>query len=207
MHRLQVLHHTRRSALAAGVVLILSSCTSPSTTAPTPAPAVAVVTPVPPTSVPAPATEPKPTTVLMATPPPATAATVVVPTAVATIVTQATTAGSQPVVRSIGELPPAAGALPAVESDNPVQDPGFLTPIETQFELSEPVASPDALRALVDGVQRLSGVAAVKSDGIHVLVQYDTARIQLPQLRQRLSELGHAPAPGTEVSPPGDAAD
>jgi len=100
------------------------------------------------------------------------------------------------VARSIGELPPGLpGALPPVESTKSGAGSRFPDTDRDQFPALRPVATPDALRALVDGVQVMTGVAAVKSDGIHMLVQYDTARIQLPQLRQRLTELGHPPAP------------
>jgi hypothetical protein len=107
----------------------------------------------------------------------------------------------------MGELPDAAGTIAVVESRNQIQDPGLVTPVEIQFELAEPITTSDALRGLVDGVQALAGVVAVKADGVHLLVHYDDSRVQPMQLRQRLTELGHAAIPGTDVPAPGPAID
>jgi hypothetical protein len=111
-----------------------------------------------------------------------------------------------PLLKPIGDLPAAEGALPAVETRNQAQDAGFLTPVEITFQFAQPIRAADVLRTLVDAVQALPGVAAVKSDGVHMIVQYDTARVQPAQIRQRLDELGYAFAPGTDV-PAGDSSD
>jgi len=110
-------------------------------------------------------------------------------------------------VRPLGDLPSATAAIAVIEATNPVQDPGLLSPKEIQFELADPIATADALRSVVDGLRTSAGVVAVKSDGVHVLVQYDDSRVQPGQLRQRLTELGHAAAPGTDLPAPGRAAD
>jgi hypothetical protein len=112
-----------------------------------------------------------------------------------------------PVVSFMGELPASAAAIAVIETRNEVQQPGLITPLEIQFQLGEPISTSDALRAAVEGVQALPGVVAVKSDGVHVLVQYDDSRVQPNQLRQRLMELGHAAAPGVDAPAPGAAAD
>jgi hypothetical protein len=138
------------------------------------------------------------------------AATVAVPTAAATPIVQAgagATPGTAAVARPFGELPAASTAIAVIEATNPDQDPGLLSPMEIQFELADPIATPDVLRTVVDAIRTSTGVVAVKSDGVHLLVQYDDSRVQPGQLRQRLTALGHAAAPGTDLPAPGRAAD
>ena len=201
---------TRRIGLVvvcAGIAVAVSGCSSPGATAPT----AAAATAVPPTTVPVATPQLRPTPPLVPTPPTtAPGATVVVPTPAAAGATQPTvgpTPGVASVARAMGELPAAPGAIAVVETANQVQDPGLVTPMEIQFELAQPIGAADTLRTLVDNVQSVAGVVRVKSDGVHMLVQYDTARVQPTQLRQRLTELGHAAAPGTDVPAPGGARD
>jgi hypothetical protein len=137
---------------------------------------------------------------------------VAAPTAGATIsakpvVVASPSASPSPLLKPIGELPPAQGALAAIETRSQAQDPSFLTPVEILFQFEQPIATSDALRMVVNGVQALPGVAAVKSNGVNIIVQYDTARVQPPQIRQYLDGLGYALAPGTDIPDAGTAAD
>jgi hypothetical protein len=112
------------------------------------------------------------------------------------------------VLKPIGELPPAEGALAVLETRSLVQDPGFVTPMEVQFEFGQPIPTSDALRTVVDGVQAMPGVAAVKSDGIHMVVQLDTSRVQPAQIRQLVEQqLGYQLSAGTQVPDAGTTAD
>jgi hypothetical protein len=94
-----------------------------------------------------------------------------------------------------------------VETTAAVRGPGFLTPVELELELEQPLSDVAELRTLVEGVQQLDGVAAVRSDGVSILVRYDSTRVLPARLRDRLRELGHPARPGTDVQNPGDAAD
>jgi hypothetical protein len=146
----------------------------------------------------------------MATPPsPVPGATVVSPTSAATVSAQPAVASPSPqaLIRAIGDLPAADGALPALETRNQSQDPGFISPVQVTFQFAQPIASAEVLRTIVDGVQAMTGVAAVKSDGVHMIVQYDTARVQPAQIRERLEELGYTLAPGGDVPDAGDSSD
>jgi hypothetical protein len=201
------------------LMLLAAACASPNAAAPPPsattAPAVVtvtvIVTPAPPTSLPQPTTA-LPPTALIVTPPATIApgATVPVPAAAATAVAQASAVASPvagTISRALGDLPTADGAIAMVETRAAATDSGVVTPMELQFELADHIGSPDVLRQVVAGVQALPGVVAVKSDGVHMLIQYDDSRIQPTQVRQLLTELGHAAAPGTDVPSPGRAAD
>jgi copper chaperone CopZ len=110
-------------------------------------------------------------------------------------------------VRAIGELPAAEGALAVIETRNQAQDPGFLTPMEITFQFAQPIGAEADLRRIVDAVQAVPGVAAVKSDGVNMIVQYDSARLEPAQIRQLLDQLGFAFAPGTDVPDAGDSRD
>ena len=84
---------------------------------------------------------------------------------------------------------------------------GFLAATEVEFEFQEPVPTAEQLTRVVDGMQELTGVARVRSDGMHISVHYDDALVHAARLRSRLRELGHPAKAGTEVQPPGVAAD
>jgi hypothetical protein len=101
----------------------------------------------------------------------------------------------------------AAPGLATVETTAAVRGPGFLTPVELDLELEQPVTDAVDLKTLVEGVQQLDGVATVRSDGVHIVVRYDSTRVLPARLRDRLRELGHPARAGTEVQNPGDAAD
>jgi hypothetical protein len=101
----------------------------------------------------------------------------------------------------------AVAGLPTVETTAAARGPGFLTPVELDLELQQPITDSVELRTLVDGVQQLDGVASVRSDGVHILVRYDSTRVLPARLRDRLRELGHPARAGTDVQNPGDAAD
>src|SRR5690349_17312380 len=51
----------------------------------------------------------------------------------------------------------SAAALATVETVAPQQGPGFLTPVELELVLQQPVSDAAELRRLVEGVQELSG--------------------------------------------------
>lgn len=116
---------------------------------------------------------------------------------------------SSPAPLPTATAPPrsAPTGLPTVETSAAVRGPGFLTPVELDLELQQPVTDATDLKTLVDGVQQLDGVATVRSDGVHILVRYDSTRVLPARLRDRLRELGHPARAGTEVQNPGDAAD
>ena len=133
------------------------------------------------------------------TPPPTPA--VVVPTSVAEFVAGAAADGDRAAAKR------APTGLPTVETSAAVRGPGFLTPVELDLELQQPVTDATDLKTLVDGVQQLDGVATVRSDGVHILVRYDSTRVLPARFRDRLRELGHPARAGTEVQNPGDAAD
>jgi hypothetical protein len=84
---------------------------------------------------------------------------------------------------------------------------GFLTQVELALELEQAVTDPAELRRFVDGVQELTGIASVRSDGSHIEVRYDSTRVLPARIRDRLRELGHPARAGTNVQNPGDAAD
>jgi hypothetical protein len=97
--------------------------------------------------------------------------------------------------------------LPTVQTSADAGAAGFLRAVELDLDFQQPVADPSSLRQLVDGMQQLDGVASVSSDGLHILVRYDSTRILPTRIRDRLRELGHPARGGTEVQNPGDAAD
>jgi hypothetical protein len=107
---------------------------------------------------------------------------------------------------SPGPSSPAA-ALPIVERSRAGGAAGFLTPVEVELELADPLTSSDELQNLLDGVLELNGIASVRGDGIHVTVRYDSQLVLPARIRDRLRELGHPAKTGTEVQNPGDAAD
>ena len=79
--------------------------------------------------------------------------------------------------------------------------------MELELELEQPLSDAGALRQLVEDVQQLDGVASVRSDGVRILVRYDSTHVLPARIRARLSELGHPARGGTDVQNPGDAAD
>jgi hypothetical protein len=101
----------------------------------------------------------------------------------------------------------SASPLPTVATSANAADPGFLRAVELNLDLAQPLTDEQALSQFVDGVQSLDGVTAVRSDGIHVVVSYDSTRLLPGRIRDRLSELGHPARAGTDVQSPGDAAD
>jgi hypothetical protein len=100
-----------------------------------------------------------------------------------------------------------AQALPTVATQADQRGPGFLTPVELELILQQPIGDASELRRLVDGVQSLDGIASVRGDGQRVVVRYDSTRVLPARIRQQLTALGHPARPGTEVQNPGDAAD
>jgi hypothetical protein len=100
-----------------------------------------------------------------------------------------------------------AQTLPTVEAIAAHRGAGFLTPIELDLELQQPLTDPAELRRLVDGVLALDGIASVHSDGVSIALRYDSTRVLPARIRQRLAELGHPAKAGTVVQNPGDAAD
>jgi copper chaperone CopZ len=100
-----------------------------------------------------------------------------------------------------------AAALPTVETSAADRRPGFLSPVELDLVFQQPLTDSAELQTLVEAVQQLDGIAAVRSDGVHILVRYDSTRVLPARIRGRLTELGHPPAGGTPVQNPGDAAD
>jgi hypothetical protein len=175
--------------------------------APSPSPAVAA-SPSPAVAATIPA---QPTAVLVATPPPSpvAGATVAAPTAAATTPAKPAAGAASPVpqVRAISELPAAEGALPVIETRIQPQDPGVVMPVEVTFQFAQAIVATETLRPIVDAVQAVPGVTGVKSDGVHMIVQYDSGRVQPAQIRQLLDQLGHAFAPGTDVPDAGDPRD
>jgi hypothetical protein len=166
--------------VAIGIVLWLGvACSAP----PPPATPAPVPTPPPPA-----------TPALVATPPPT--ATLPAPTPRPPV---AATPTSAPAI--------AAAALPTVETSAPALGPAFLTPVELELELQQPLTDPEQLRLLVEGVQELNGIASVRSDGVRIRMHYDSTRVLPARIRERLRELGHPAKAGTEVQNPGDAAD
>jgi hypothetical protein len=101
----------------------------------------------------------------------------------------------------------SAATLPVVESTAIVRGAGFLTPVELELELMQPITDAGALRQLVEGVQQLAGIASVRSDGVRIQVRYDSTQVLPARIRARLTELGHPARGGTDVQNPGDAAD
>jgi hypothetical protein len=101
----------------------------------------------------------------------------------------------------------SATALEPVDRARQVGSTGFLTPIDLELELAEPIRTQDELNELVDGLLALEGVANVRSDGRHVSIRYDTGTVLPDRIRDRLQELGHPATSGAEVQNPGDAAD
>lgn len=102
---------------------------------------------------------------------------------------------------------PPAAALPTVESERPSGSASFLTPVDLDLELAQPITTTDELRKLVKGLQDLNGVASVRSDGTHVSLRYDSGMLLPARIRDRLEELGHSAKGGTEVQSPGDTSD
>jgi hypothetical protein len=98
-------------------------------------------------------------------------------------------------------------ALPTVETAAAVRGSGFLTPVELDLVFQQPLTDSVELQRLVDGVQQLDGITAVRSDGVHILLRYDSSRVLPTRIRDRLRELGHPAVGGTDVQNPGDAAD
>ena len=127
-----------------------------------------------------------------------------VPPAIATLL--ASTPAPPPAKPTVAAKP-AATPLPTVERSQPSSSASFLTPIELELELAEPIMTSAELQRLVDGVQELNGVAHVSSDGLHLSVRYDSALVLPARIRDRLAELGHPARAGTEIQNPGDTAD
>jgi hypothetical protein len=97
--------------------------------------------------------------------------------------------------------------LPTVETSAGARGAGFLTPVEIDLPLMQPITDSAALSQLVNDVQQLDGVASVRSDGLRIQVRYDSTRVIPSRIRDRLRELGHPASGGTDVQNPGDAAD
>ena len=119
----------------------------------------------------------------------------------------ASTPAPPPAKPTVAPAKPAAAALPTVERSQPSSSASFLTPIELELELAEPITTSAELQRLVDGVQELNGIARVSSDGLHLSVRYDSALVLPARIRDRLAELGHPARAGTEIQNPGDTAD
>jgi hypothetical protein len=139
---------------------------------------------------------------------PVAPASTVAPT-VSAITAQAPTVTPRPAVPATPAAAPAAErqALPTVETIAAQRGPGFLTPVELELELQQPLTDLAELHRLVDGMQALDGIATVRSDGLSVHLRYDSTRVLPARIRERLSELGHPARSGTEVQNPGEAAD
>jgi hypothetical protein len=98
--------------------------------------------------------------------------------------------------------------LPEVHATSSVpRDPGFMSEVWIDFEFATPITSEVELQRVVNGMVDLTGVAEAKSDGAHISIMYDTARVQGPRMRERLEELGHPASEGSEVPAPGDTSD
>jgi hypothetical protein len=82
-----------------------------------------------------------------------------------------------------------------------------MSDVWVEFAFETPIVTEAEVRALVLGVQGLTGILAVESDGAHLRAMYDTARIQPPRIRAYLEETGHPAEEGVEVPGPGDASD
>jgi hypothetical protein len=81
-----------------------------------------------------------------------------------------------------------------------------MSEVWADFEFESAITSEAELRRVVDGMLELTGVAEVESDGAHMRVMYDTARVLPPRMREHLEELGAPAKAGTEV-PTGDSSD
>lgn len=103
---------------------------------------------------------------------------------------------------------PADCHLPPMEIDNSAaMGTSYVTPVELDLAFATPVPSNEELGRVMEGLVRGGGVGLVRSDGVRVVVQYDTAVVEPTAIRQRLAALGHPAKPGTEVKDAGDAAD
>jgi copper chaperone CopZ len=132
---------------------------------------------------------------------PAAAAPTRAPTALPTVApTRAPAATAAPQVNT-------AQALPTVATSASASDPGFLRAVELDLDLQQPLTDQVSLKQFVEGIQQLDGVTAVQSDGVRVIVNYDSQRVLPQRIRDRLRELGHPARAGTDVQNPGDAAD
>jgi hypothetical protein len=81
-----------------------------------------------------------------------------------------------------------------------------MSDVWADFEFASPITTEAELRRVVDGMLALTGVAEVETDGAHIRVMYDTARVLPPRMRAHLEELGHPAKEGSEV-PSGDSSD
>jgi len=173
--------------LAALLVGLCAGC-GVNTPAP-PAPTAVPVVSAPPTPAPPPSPSPSP---LAAVKPPS-------PSPVAAQ-SPAATAPPKPATE-------VAKTLPTVEASRPSTSASFLTAIDLELEFAEPIANPDELRRVVQGMLELNGVVHVSSDGVHISLRYDSGMVLPARMREQLQELGHPARAGTEIQSPGDTAD
>ena len=149
-------------------------------------------------------------TLAAATPVPVASALVAVtaaPTAVPAATVAPTRASTPTVVATATRVASGVAGLPTVETSADARGPGFLTPVEIDLPLAQPITDGAVLSQLVNDVQQLDGVASVRSDGLRIQVRYDSTRLIPSRIRDRLRELGHPANSGTDVQNPGDAAD
>ena len=182
----------KSATLVLGAALTLAACTPGATP---PAPTSPSVPPLAsPAASPVAAVSPLPSPAPTATRPPSPVAAAPTPTR-----------GPAPTVAAGSS---AKTNLPTVHATSSVpRDPNFMSEVWAEFQLATPITSEADLRRLVDGLLDLTGVAEVESDGAHLRIMYDTARLQPPRMRERLQELGHPATAGAEVPGPGDASD
>ena len=134
-----------------------------------------------------------------------------------------TTVVSYPAAQQQPVVPPATAAteesaasvcadsgchLPPMQLDNSAaMGTSYLTPVEMDLVFATPVASSEELGKVMEGLARGGGIGLIRSDGARLYIQYDTAVVDPPAVRQRLAALGHPATAGTEVKDAGDATD
>jgi hypothetical protein len=196
-----------RRLIGAGVLVVAACAPAAAPTAPT--------SPPPPANVAAtPAASPAASPVAIASPvasPAASPVAIASPVSAASPSPAASPAASPPPSPVAGASPAAGPAtktgLATIHAISSVpRDPNFMSDVWADFEFESPITNEAELRRVVDGMLGLTGVAEVETDGAHMRVMYDTARVLPPRMRARLEELGHPPTAGTEV-PAGDSSD
>jgi hypothetical protein len=98
--------------------------------------------------------------------------------------------------------------LTPIEIDNSAaMGTGYINPVEMDVQFTTPIATAEELGRLMQALISGGGIGLVRSDGEHMIVQYDTAAVQPNTIRQRIAALGYPVADATTVKDAGDAAD